>query len=143
MISFVSKSVVLSLALLFCPAQAMLPVAAAVAGAAEIAEVGVEAVKDAVVAIAPAAQVAEAKSFALGVKVGEFVSSVRAKLPAMPARPTTEQAKKAVQDAKDVVVTYAHKHPYAATAIAAAALTITGYAIYKYYQSKKASPKKK
>jgi hypothetical protein len=121
---FVSKSVVLSLALLVCPMIAMETPVAPVAQAAEVA-------KEAVVAV---------KSSGVCAKVGEFVGSVKAQLPAMPAMPTKEEAKAMVKNAPQAAVEFAKAHPYKATAIVAATAAVA-YAIYKVCTAKKAKTK--
>lgn len=111
----------LSLALLVSQAQAMeapLPTEPVV----------VEAIKE----VATGAKVV-AKSF----NVGEFIGSVKAKLPAMPARPTAQEVKASLANAKDTVVAYAHAHPYKTGAMVVATAAVA-YAVYKVFTAKKA-----
>lgn len=115
----------LSLALLVSQAQAMeapLPTEPVV----------VEAIKE----VATGAKVA-AKSFNVGEKVGEFIGSVKAKLPAMPARPTAQEVKASLANTKDTVVAYAHAHPYKTGAMVVATAAVA-YAVYKVFTAKKA-----
>jgi hypothetical protein len=112
----------LSLALLVSQAQAMeapLPTEPVV----------VEAIKE----VATSAKVA-AKSF----NVGEFIGSVKAKLPAMPARPTAQEVKASLANAKDTVVAYAHAHPKTTAIFAVATAAAVVYAVYKVCTAKKA-----
>jgi hypothetical protein len=107
---FVSKSAVLSLALLVSPMIAMeTPVAPKASGVCA--------------------------------KVGEFVGSVKAQLPAMPVMPSKEEAKAMVKNAPKAAVEFAKAHPYKATAIVAATAAVA-YAFYKVCTAKKAKTTK-
>lgn len=75
-------------------------------------------------------------------KVGNFVNSVKAQLPAMPALPkSTEEAKAMIKGAPQAIKEFAQAHPYKATAIGAAILA-TSYVIYKVCTAKKAKSTK-
>jgi hypothetical protein len=119
---FVSKSAVLSLALLVCPMIAMETPVAPVAQSAKEA-------------------VASVKSCGVCTKVGEIVNSVKAKLPSMPAKPTMAETKAAIKNAPKAAVEFAKAHPYKATAIVAATAAVA-YAIYKVCTAKKADKTK-
>lgn len=127
---FVSKSAVLSLALLVSPMIAMEAPVAPVAQAA----------KEVVVATKAGTQ-GFTQGFKLGAKVGEFVGLVKAKLPSMPAKPTMAEAKAAIKNAPKAAVEFAKAHPYKATAIIAATAAVA-YAIYKVCTAKKADKTK-
>lgn len=120
---FVSRSAVLSLALLVSPIIAM---EAPVNQAAQVAAAEVK---------------GAAQGFKIGVKVGEFVGSVKAKLPSMPVMPSKEEAKAMVKNAPKAAVEFAKAHPYKATAIVAATAAVA-YAIYKVCTAKKADKTK-
>lgn len=84
---------------------------------------------------APAAPVAKtakasAEGFKLGAKVGELVGKVKANLPSMPARPTTEQIKEFAKANPVKAVVYG-------TAVVAAVAAVV-YTVYKACTAKKA-----
>lgn len=118
----VVNSTLLSLALLIFQAHAM----EAPAKAAEV-------VKEVEVAAK-----AGAEGFNLGLKVGEFIGSVKAKLPAMPSK---EEAKSAVLNAPHAAVAFAKEHPYKTAGILAAT-AVVAYAVYKVCTAKKAEKTK-
>ena len=119
-----AKSVVLSLALLVSQVNAMEP-------APTVADHVVEAAHNATTV----AKIAT-KSFVAGEKVGEVVGTVKAHLPSTPVRPTFQDIKASLGNAKDTVVAYAIAHPYKATAIVAATAAVV-YAVYKVCTAKK------
>ena len=81
-----------------------------------------------------------AKGFAVGEKVGEVVGKIKASMPSMPARPTGQEVKASLVNAKDTVVAYAKEHPYKTTAIIAATAAVV-YGVYKICTAKKAKAK--
>ncbi|GMU19517.1 MAG: hypothetical protein AMXMBFR12_07090 [Candidatus Babeliales bacterium] len=74
-------------------------------------------------------------------KVGNFVNSVKAKLPSMPAMPSKEEATAMVKNAPKAMKEFAQAHPYKTTAIIAATAAVA-YAVYKVCTAKKAKTTK-